>query len=220
MRQIEAFNPNYREPAKSARPSYETKSRRLPPINRKLNSLPQPFKSPFYSNSGGQNQYCDTGHTTSDLNCVENADCNHGDLEDNDQSTDSDHGSTASDSGDEFKDDAVFRDVSFDTLLGIQSLYASGDPGSEKHPHRSNKAVIQPHQISSLPKLDPDQRNILSDQVEALHNTLDCEKENSIVYQAQLRKLRNISKKLAKDLLSVDFTIGPLEFPESPVVIA
>ena len=97
------------------------------------------------------------------------------------------------------KNDVFFEDISFDNLLpgnaSVPRLLDNDGP-----PHRINRALIRPDQVSRLPNLEPFRKAACLDQVEALYHKLDNALEDSSNYKEALEDLTSLSTSLKRNL--------------------
>lgn len=67
-------------------------------------------------------------------------------------------------------------------------------------PHRANRTLIKPDQVSRLPHLDSFRKRACQDQVEALYQRLDEEPVDSARYKEELENLTSLSRTLMSNL--------------------
>lgn len=95
--------------------------------------------------------------------------------------------------------DALIPDVSFDSFLPSQ-MTESREINIYGPPHRSTRAFIRPDQVHRLPHLDPINKTVYYDHVEALYQILDDELVGSAKYQETLKSLSSLSERLLREL--------------------
>ena len=195
IREVEQPNPKYKKPSVESSPPPADGSKRrkldvsaheLPQVSILLNEsdfLPRMnLRPPTGSNAG------------SNLPVMLNS---SDDAEDEQEKSDN-----PSEGGPEpTSDDFLLPKVSFDNILpsGMQNV---NEIKREGLPHRSNPALIQPDQVDRIPHLEPFRKTVCRDQVEALHQRLDLDGASLDIkeYQADMKKLVSLSRKLMKDL--------------------
>lgn len=92
---------------------------------------------------------------------------------------------------------ALLPDVSFDSFLpGLVTM--SQDMEVNSPPHRKNRAYIKPDQVQRLPYLNPMQKIVTHDQVEALYQILNQEPVDSKKYEQNLKSLSSLSQNLLR----------------------
>ena len=97
------------------------------------------------------------------------------------------------------KDDVFLEDISFDNFLP-GSANEAHSVNNEGPPHRINRALIKPDQVSKLPNLNSFRKAACLDQVEALYYELDNGSAGRSDYQEALESLTSLSKLLMRNL--------------------
>ena len=98
-----------------------------------------------------------------------------------------------------FEHDTFLEDIFFDNVLpGVASEPRL--PSNDGPPHRINRALIKPDQVSRLPNLDDFKKAVCLDQVEALYHELDNSPEMSLDYRESLESLTSLSRWLMGNL--------------------
>ena len=114
-----------------------------------------------------------------------------------------------------FETDIFLDNISFDNVLpgtGSDTHLHSDGP-----PHRINRALIRPDQVSRLPNLDHYRKTVCLDQVEALYHKLDNVVESSLDYKEALQDLTSLSRCLMRNLR--DWRKGSTLAPHIPFSI-
>ena len=107
--------------------------------------------------------------------------------------------SPASPGTDLVEDEVVLPDVSFDNLLPRYSTEPLSVDESGP-PHRINRALIKPNQVSKLPNLNSFRKSACLDQVEALYHKLDNNSVGDHDYKEALDSLTSLSRSLMRNL--------------------
>lgn len=115
------------------------------------------------------------------------------------EDTDARDASLSSPESESSKIDVFLEDISFDNFLpGIANKTRSVN--NDGPPHRINRALIKPDQVSRLPNLDSFHKTACLDQVDALYHRLDSAPENSSIYKEALENLTSLSRSLMRNL--------------------
>ena len=112
--------------------------------------------------------------------------------------TDGRYATLASPEAESFKNDFFLEDISFDNFLP-GSANGPHSVDNEGPPHRINRALIKPDQVSKLPNLNSFRKAACLDQVEALYYKLDNGSAGGSDYREALESLTSLSRMLMRN---------------------